>query len=89
LPKDTFMCPLCREKKRGEMFHCRDHCMDMCSDHVRKTSFGHFICQECEKVGVRESPKSKVQSLGTQFKTREPGIQNPESGQEHHCSLCH
>ena len=50
MSKDTFVCPICRERKRGELFHCRDHCMDMCSDHVRETSLGRFVCLECEKI---------------------------------------
>jgi hypothetical protein len=32
------------------MYHCRDHCMDMCGDHVMETSLGQFVCQECEKI---------------------------------------
>jgi hypothetical protein len=50
LSKDVFVCPICRERKRGELFHCRDHCMDMCGDHVRETSLGRFVCLECEKI---------------------------------------
>jgi hypothetical protein len=53
LPRDTFVCPICRKSKRGEMFHCRDHCMDMCGDHVRETGQGLFVCEECDKIAFK------------------------------------
>jgi len=53
LSKDTFVCPICRSQKSGEMFHCRDHCMDMCGDHVRETGQGVFICEECDKIALK------------------------------------
>jgi len=49
LSGDTFVCPLCRRQKSGVMFHCRDHCMDMCGDHVRETGQGIFVCKVCQK----------------------------------------
>ena len=53
LSKDTFVCPICKKRKRGEMFHCRDHCMDMCGDHVRETGQGLFVCEECDKIAFK------------------------------------
>ena len=35
------------------MFHCRDHCMDMCGDHVRETGQGIFVCEECDKIAFK------------------------------------
>ncbi|UCG39112.1 MAG: hypothetical protein JSV00_02445 [bacterium] len=50
MPRDTYICPLCRKTRKREKYHCRDHCMDMCSDHVRETAVGRFLCLHCEKV---------------------------------------
>ena len=47
--RDAFVCPICRKRKHGEMFHCHDHCMDMCRDHVSRTGEGLFFCVKCEK----------------------------------------
>lgn len=49
MSKDSFVCPLCRARKKKEMYHCTDHCMDMCGDHVRESKTGRFYCLECEK----------------------------------------
>ena len=53
MSRDTFLCPLCQKVGKGEMFHCRDHCMDMCADHVTESGTGRFICRECNKVVYR------------------------------------
>jgi hypothetical protein len=53
LSKDTFVCPICRERKSGEMYHCRDHCMDMCGDHIRETGQGIYVCEECDKIAFK------------------------------------
>lgn len=49
MSKNTFVCPICKEIKRGEMFHCPDHCMDMCRDHVRETASGQYVCLTCDR----------------------------------------
>jgi hypothetical protein len=46
---EIFVCPICRERKSKTMFHCPDHCMDMCSDHVRETKSGRYYCVECQR----------------------------------------
>ena len=47
--KDRFVCPICNKTGKKEKYHCRDHAMDMCSDHVEKTSHGDYQCTECGK----------------------------------------
>jgi hypothetical protein len=49
LEKGSFVCPICAKWKNREMFHCHDHCMDMCRDHIRKTRQGLYVCVKCDK----------------------------------------
>lgn len=51
--KDRFVCPLCNKTKKQEKYHCRDHVMDMCQDHVEKVSLGQYLCTECGKDVIR------------------------------------
>ena len=47
--KDRFVCPICKKTKGTEKYHCRDHVMDMCRDHVEEASEGQYMCTECGK----------------------------------------
>ena len=49
MASDRFVCPICRKMKRRILYHCPDHCMDMCEEHVRKLGSGRYLCIICER----------------------------------------